>query len=272
MIKNKRILIAGGAGSIGSELVRQLAHDNKIFVLDFNETGIFEICQELKKYWVKPRVGDIRDKATIKDLFEDFKPQIVINAAALKHVSLSRIYPRDYVETNIVGNLNLIEEASRWECLEKFIYISTDKVHSQSIMGVTKKCGEAITMAMGKKYLAVRFGNVLGSRGSLLPIWEKQVARGEPITITDERMQRYFMTISDACYLVIKAIEEGDGGEIIILDMGELKKIVDLKKELYGDYPIEIIGIRAGEVLEEKLMSEEEEKRAIRNGRFWVIK
>ncbi|MEK7180268.1 MAG: polysaccharide biosynthesis protein [Patescibacteria group bacterium] len=272
MINGRRIVIAGGAGSIGSELARQLAKKNKIFILDNNETGVFEICQELKDFWVKPRVGDIRDKATIRDLFTDFKPQIVVNAAALKHVYLSQIYPRDYVETNVIGNLNLIEEAGRWECLEKFVYISTDKIHSKSIMGATKKCGEAITTAMKNKYLAVRFGNVLGSRGSLLPIWEKQVNNGEPITITDEKMKRYFMTIQDACRLVVEAIEEGEGGEVIILDMGEPKKIIDLKKELYGDYPTEIIGIREGEVFEEKLMTDEEKKSAVKRNNFFIIK
>lgn len=272
MIKNRRIIIAGGAGSIGQELVRQLAPQNKIFILDNNESGVFEIMQELKDYWVKPRVGDIRDKATIKDLFEDFKPQIVINAAALKHVPLSHIYPRDYVETNIIGNLNLIEEARRWECLEKYVYISTDKVHSKSIMGATKKCGEATTIAMGEKFIAVRFGNVLGSRGSVVSIWEKQFKNKQPLTITDKRMKRYFMSLSEACELVIGAIQNGNGGEIIVFNMGAPRRIIDLKNELFGkEYPIKIIGKRMGEIFEEKIMSEEEDLIAVKRGKFYVI-
>lgn len=274
MIKNKRIVICGGAGTIGSELARQLSKNNKIFILDNNESGVFNIVQELKDYWIRPRVGDIRDRATIKDLFEDFKPQLIINAAALKHVHFSQIYPRDYVDTNIIGNLNLLEEAKRWECLEKYIFISTDKVHSKSIMGSTKKCSEAITTAMGG--IAVRFGNVLGSRGSLIPIWEEKINKGEAITITDERMTRYMMTIEEACTLVIKATEEGKGGEVFILDMGKPIKILELAqnlvKSMSRNIPIEIIGIRPGEVLDEKLMTDEEEKQAIKQEEFFIIK
>ena len=273
MIKNKRIIIAGGAGSIGSELARQLSKNNKIFILDNSENSVFEITQELKDYWVKPRVGDIRDKNTIRDLFTDFKPQIVINAAALKHVPFSQIYPRDYVDTNIIGNLNLIEEAKRWECLEKYIYISTDKVHSKSIMGATKKCGEMITIAMSG--IAVRFGNVLGSRGSLIPIWEEQINKGQPITITDEKMSRFMMTIEEAVGLVIKAAEEGKGGEVFVLNMGRPVKILELAKELVKnlvrDIPIKTIGIRKGECLEEKIMSDDEQKVAIKKENYWII-
>lgn len=268
-LQNKRILIAGGAGSIGSELARQLK-ENKIFILDNNESGVFNICNELSDYWVKPRVGDIRDKETIKDLFEDFKPQIVINAGALKHVSFSQIYPRDYVDTNILGNLNLIEEAKRWECLERFVYISTDKVHSKSIMGATKKCAEEITLASGDKFSAVRFGNVMNSRGSVLEIWDKQFNKKEPLTITDVRMERYMMSIPQACELVIKSITTD--GRLFIMDMGKPKSILQLKNELYGeDYPIKIIGIRQGEVLEEKLMTVEEEKNAIKINNYYII-
>ena len=269
MINGKRVCICGGAGSIGSELCRQLAPYNKIFILDNNESGVFDICQELSKYWVRPRVGDIRDKATIKDLFEDFKPQIVINAAALKHVPLSHIYPRDYFETNIMGNLNLIEEAKRWECLEKYIFISTDKVVSaNSIMGITKRCAELTTVNMGKGFIAVRFCNVQGSRGSLFTIWERQKAKGEPITVTDEKMTRYMMSIKDACELVIRAAKEDTG--IVVLDPGEPKRIMDLAMQYSND--IKIIGIRKGEVLEEELMFEEEKKRAVKKGKYFLIK
>lgn len=274
MIKDKRILISGGAGSIGSELCRQLAENNKIFVLDNNESGVFDICEELKQYWVKPRVGDIRDRETIRDLFVDFKPQIVINAAALKHVGLSHIYPRDYVDTNIIGNLNLVEEARKWECLEKFVFISTDKsVNANSIMGCTKRASEVIVKAQGKGFCVVRFGNVIGSRGSLFTIWDRQIKKGEPLTVTDRNMERYMMSIKDACELVITASGESKGGEIFILDMGKKKNIYDLAlKYGNGQSEIKIIGIRPGETLSEELMYEEEKKVAIKRGRFYIIK
>jgi len=280
-MKNKRIVCVGGAGSIGSELCRQLAKDNKIFVLDQDESATFDICEELKDYWVKPRVGDIRNKETIKDLFEDFKPQIVINAGAYKHVPLSHIYPRDYVDINIIGNLNLVEEAKNWECLDKFIYISTDKaVNSNNIMGCTKRASEIIVKSQGKGFCAVRFGNVIGSRGSLYTIWKRQIKEGKPLTLTDKRMERYMMTIKEACELVIKAGDDSEGGEIYILDMGEKRKIVELMDEFviqnYGfkNYPhgYKIIGIREGETLSEELMFSEEKEKAIKKGKFWIIK
>lgn len=268
MIKGKRIICVGGGGSIGSELCRQLAPKNKIFVLDNNESAVFDICEELKEYWVRPRVGDIRDKATIKDLFEDFKPQIVINCAALKHVSLSQIYPRDYVETNVMGNLNLIEESKRWECLEKYIFISTDKVISaKSIMGITKRCAELMTVSQGKRFVAVRFGNVIGSRGSLYTIWERQLKAGKPLTVTHPKMTRYMMTIKEACELVIEASKEDNG--ILVLDMGEPKNIIELAQKISKN--IDIIGIRDGEVLHEELFFEEEKKKAIKKGRYYKI-
>lgn len=273
MIKDKRILISGGAGSIGSELVRQLAPDNKIFILDIDETRTFDLSEELNQYgyWVNYRIGDIRDRETIKDIFSDFKPQIIINAGALKHVTPSQVYPREYVMTNIIGNLNLIEESKKWECVEKYVFISTDKVVSEDkcVMGATKMCSETITIALG--YTAVRFGNVLASRGSVLEIWERQYKNGEPLIITDPEMTRYFMTIPQACKLVIRAIEKGNGGDIMILDMGAKKRIIDLKEELYPNYPVKIIGIRQGEVMTEDLMTGDEKLQAKKIDGFYVI-
>jgi len=273
MIKDRRILISGGAGSIGNELVRQLCVNNKIFILDIDETRTFDLSEELTQngYWVNYRIGDIRDRETVEDVFSDFKPQIVINAGALKHVTPSQIYPREYVMTNIIGNLNLIEEAKKWECLEKYIFISTDKVSSENkcVMGATKMCSETITVALG--YTAVRFGNVLASRGSVLEIWERQYKNGEPLTITDPEMTRYFMTIPQACKLVIQTIENGKGGEVMILDMGKKKTIMELKEELYPKYPTKIIGIRKGELMTEELMSSDEKLLAKKEGDFYVI-
>lgn len=274
-IKNKRIIVTGGAGSIGSELVRQLAQDNKIFILDNNETGAFDLAEELKQdgLWVEARVGDVRDKETVRDLFEDFKPQYVFHCAAYKHVTPMETYPLEAINTNILGTYNVMHEAKRWECLEKFVFISTDKVvNGQSIMGATKKVGEIMIRNQGKGFIAVRFGNVLGSRGSVIPLWQNQINKGKPITITDKRMKRYMMSIPEAVNLVIEASQVGKGGECFILDMGKQVNILELAEKILGKNKIKMIGIRPGETLEEKLMTLEEEKIAIKKGRFYIIK
>ena len=277
MIKNKRILVTGGAGSIGSELVRQLAPHNKVFILDISENA-YGLSQELVGlgYWVHPRVGDVRNRDTIKDLFEDFKPQLVFHAAAYKEVGPMELYPREAIDTNIVGTANIIHEASRWECLEKFVNISTDKVvNSRSIMGQSKKFAETMVSNQGKKFVSVRFGNVINSRGSLIPIWQKQVDGGKPITVTDIKMERYFMTISDAVKLVIRAAEKGVGGEIFCLEMGKKININELAtrliKEMQGG-EIKVVGIRDGETLTEDIMTEEEKRTATKDGEFFIIK
>jgi len=276
MVKNKRILVVGGGGSIGSELVRQLCIKNKIFILDNNETATFDLAEELtiKGYWVNYRVGDIRNKGTVADVFSDFKPQMVFHAAAYKHVTPMEVYPEEAVETNIIGTLNVLKESKRWECLEKFVFISTDKaIHSNSVMGATKKVGEIMVKNGGG--IVVRFGNVLGSRGSVIPLWQAQIDRGEPLTVTDLDMERYFMTIPEAVELVIEAAEQGKGGEIFIMDMGKPIKIIDLAKRIIKETQyskgIKMIGIRPGETLTEKLMTSEEEKVAIKKGKFWII-
>jgi FlaA1/EpsC-like NDP-sugar epimerase len=281
MIRNKRILITGGAGSIGSELVRQLSTNNKIFILDQNETGTFDLREELKQegHWVHSRTGDVRDINVVKDVFEDFKPQYVFHAAALKHVTPNEEYPMEAIQTNIIGTYNVMAEAKKWECLEKFVFISTDKViHGTSIMGATKRVGEIMVRNQGKGFVAVRFGNVMGSRGSVIPLWQKQMDEGKPLTVTDPKMKRYMMTIPEACSLVIEAAENGKGGEVFILDMGEQINILDLANQILNKAgridvtKIKLIGIRPGETLDEKLMSEEEEKLATKQGKFYVIK
>lgn len=275
MIFDKRILITGGAGSIGGELARQLSTSNKIFILDINENNTFLLREELREkgYWVYSRTGDIKNKDTLFDIFSDFKPQIVFHAAALKHVTPNEEYPREAVETNILGTLNLIEEAKKWECLEKFVFISTDKVvNANCNMGITKLCAEGLVRKAGEKFVAVRFGNVMNSQGSVLKIWERQVRNGEPITITDKRMVRYMMTIPDACSLVIKATVTGNNGEVYILNMGEPQKIIDLKEKLYPGYPIKEIGLRKGETLSERLMTDEEKLKVILKDNFYIIK
>lgn len=279
MIENKRILITGGSGSIGSELVRQLAPNNKIFILDQNETGAFDLREELKQegFWVHSRTGDVRDLLVVRDVFEDFKPQYVFHAAALKHVTPNEEYPLEAIQTNIIGTYNVMSESKRWDCLEKFVFISTDKViNSNSIMGATKRVGEIMVKNQGEKFIAVRFGNVLGSRGSVIPLWQKQIEEGKPLTITDKRMFRYMMSIPEACSLVIEAADTGRGGEIFIMDMGTPVNVLELAKEILGkaesNVGIKEIGIRPGETLDEKLMTEEEEKIAIKKGNFFIIK
>jgi len=275
MIKNKRILVTGGAGSIGSEIVRQLAPNNKIFILDINETDTFDLREELKQdgHWVHSRTGDIRDKETVKDVFEDFKPQYVFHAGALKHVTPNEEYPIEAIQTNIIGTYNVMSEAKKWECLERFVFISTDKVvNGHSVMGATKKVGEIMVRNQGKGFIAVRFGNVMGSRGSVIPLWQNQINRGKKITVTDPRMERYMMTIPEAVNLVIEASQLGKGGECFILDMGERVNVLELAKKIVGkEEDIEIIGMRAGETLDEKLMTEEEERIAKKVGNFFII-
>ena len=274
-ISNKKILLCGGAGSIGSELVRQLCKNNKIFILDFNETATFDLTEELKLkgHWVNCRVGDVRDYKTVDDVMSDFEPDIVFIASAYKHVTPMEQYPIEAINTNIIGTYNILHCANRYKVKTK-VFISTDKAAtSNCVMGATKRVGEMLAKNAGG--ISVRFGNVMGSRGSLLPIWQAQIDRGEDITVTDERMTRYMMTIPEACELVIEATSQGKVGEIYILDMQKPIKIIDLAKrivdELKGKTNIKMIGLRPGEALEESLMSFEEEKRAIKKGNFYVI-
>lgn len=271
MIKGKRIICTGGAGSIGSEIVRQLAPKNKIFILDISERA-FVLSQELKQkdYWVEARIGDIRNADTVQDLFMDFKPQYVFHAAALKHVSPHENYPIEAIMTNCVGTYNVLHQAKRFECLEKFVYISTDKVvNANSMMGITKKVGEIMVKNQGG--IVVRFGNVMGSDGSVIPIWQKQIDEGKELTITDRRMERFMMTIPQAVELVIKASQQEKG--TYIMDMGKRINVLELAQEIIKgtDTKIKAIGIRPGETLVEKIMSIEEQQRAVKKGNFWVL-
>lgn len=270
-IRNKRIVVTGGAGSIGSEIVRQLAPKNKIFILDISERA-FVLSQELKQqgYWVEARIGDIRNMDTVQDLFGDFKPQYVFHAAALKHVSPHESYPIEAIMTNCVGTYNVLHQSKRYECLEKFVYISTDKVvNANSIMGITKKVGEIMVKNQGG--VVVRFGNVMGSDGSVIPIWQKQIDESKDLTITDCRMERFMMTIPQAVELVIKATQQGKG--IYILDMGKRVNVLELAQEIVKgtDTKIKEIGVRPGETLVEEIMTFEEQQRAIKKDNFWIL-
>lgn len=279
MIKGKRIIVFGGAGSIGSELVRQLAPHNKVFIFDQNETATFDLRTEMKDlgYWVHSRTGDVRDITAVKDVFEDFKPQYVFQCAALKHVTPNEEYPLEAIQTNILGTYNVMSEAKRWECLEKMVFISTDKVvNAHCIMGITKLCAEGLIRRGGKQFVAVRFGNVLGSRGSVIPIWQRQMDVGKKLTVTDERMTRYMMTIPEAVKLVIEAGEKGKDGEVWILEMGKQINVLELALDVLqkaGKKPeVDLIGIREGETLDEKLMTIDEELKAIKRDNFYIIR
>ena len=277
MLENKQILITGGAGSIGSELVRQLIGKNRIFVIDNNETALFDMVEELKLKGmdIEGRVGDVRQKGVFEDMVHTWGiPSIVFHAAALKHVTPSAMAREEYITTNIHGTLNVIRFANRYKA--HLVNISTDKVvNPNSIMAATKKVAEIAVRDAGQ--VSVRFGNVMGSRGSVLEIWQRQMDKNEALTVTDEDMERFMMTIPDAVKLVIKAATIGKAGSILILDMGKRVNILSLAKDILKKSGkktangIRMIGTRPGETTIEVLMTDEEAQRATKEGEFWII-
>ncbi|RUM50251.1 MAG: polysaccharide biosynthesis protein [Hydrogenothermus sp.] len=277
-LKNKKILVSGAGGSIGSEVIRQLIEfsPKSIIALEIDETELYNLFLELKDKTKEksidfiPVVADVRDREKIKRIFQEYKPDIVFHAAAYKHVPLMEFFPEEAVRTNIFGTYNMVL-ASIESNVEKFINISTDKaVNPTSIMGATKRMAEMICNAFNSlnktKFVSVRFGNVLGSRGSVIPIFLEQIKKGGPITVTHPEMKRYFMTIPEAVLLVFQAATMGKGGEVFVLDMGEPVKIVKLAEELiklqglqpYEDIDIVFTGLRPGEKLFEELLTAEE--------------
>ena len=277
-IKGKRLLITGASGSIGSEISKQVSafSPEKLILLDIDETGIFNIERRLKqgfpelKERIVPIVGDIRNYSKLELIFSKYRPQIVFHSAAYKHVPLMELNPDEAIRTNIFGTYNLCEISDKF-AVETFVFISTDKaVNPTNIMGASKRLGEYICSAFNKasstEYISVRFGNVLGSRGSVLPIFMEQLKKGGPITVTHPEMKRYFMTIPEAVSLVLQAATIGKGGQVLVLDMGKPVKIYELAQELirlHGLEPgedIEIVftGVRPGEKLFEELLTAEE--------------
>jgi FlaA1/EpsC-like NDP-sugar epimerase len=270
-LKGKDVLITGAGGSIGSELARQIFkfRPGNLILLDNAETPLYNIDMELKglpaETNVIPCIGNIKNSKKIDQIFKKYHPHIVFHAAAYKHVPLMELTPLDAVNTNILGTFRLASAACKYH-VEKFVMISTDKaVRPTSVMGATKRVAEMIVKAMsgnGTRFVAVRFGNVLGSNGSVVPLFEKQIAVGGPVTVTHPEVTRYFMTIPEAAMLVLQASAIGKGGELFLLDMGEPVRIVDLAKNMIRlaglvpdrDIKIEYIGLRPGEKLYEELL------------------
>ncbi|OIP61019.1 MAG: hypothetical protein AUK29_10660, partial [Nitrospirae bacterium CG2_30_53_67] len=275
-IKGKRVLITGAGGSIGSELVRQVLsfEPKQIIALDIDETELFNLELETGRGGLGAEfssvVADIQDRNKLESVFNAYLPNLVFHAAAYKHVPMMEKYPEEAVKVNVLGTRTVAEVANDYG-VEKFVMVSTDKaVKPTNVMGATKRVAEKIVNGLNAsgrtKFISVRFGNVVGSRGSVIPIFEDQIRRGGPVTVTHEEMRRYFMSIPEASILILQAAAMGQGGEVFLLDMGDPVKIVDMAREmirlngLEPDVDIEIIytGIRPGEKLYEELLTDSE--------------
>ena len=277
-LTGKTVLVTGGGGSIGSELCRQVMRfrPGKLLIFDIYENCAYELQMELQQKYgrdvpVSVLIGSIRDKKRLDEVFETYHPTVVLHAAAHKHVPLMEVSPAEAVKNNVLGTKNLLVSASE-HGVERFVQLSTDKaVNPTSVMGCTKRICEMLIQTFAgntdMKCVAVRFGNVLGSHGSVIPLFEAQIKKGGPVTLTDANIERYFMTIPEAAQLVLQAGALAESGNIYVLDMGEPVKIMDLAKQLirfYGYEPgvnmeIKIVGLRPGEKLYEELMMDEEQ-------------
>ena len=275
-LQEKIVLVTGGGGSIGSELCRQIVRFNpkQLIILDIYENNAYEIQMELKRNYPELNlvtlIGSVRDKVRLEHVFNQYKPQVVFHAAAHKHVPLMEDSPCEAIKNNVAGTLNVAEVSSKYK-VERFVLISTDKaVNPTNVMGASKRLCEMIIQAINKEsntdFVAVRFGNVLGSNGSVVPLFKKQIAKGGPVTLTHKEITRFFMTIPEAAQLVLQAGVYAKGGEIFVLDMGEPVKIYDLAENLIKlsgfepnkDIKIEVTGLRPGEKLYEELLMDEE--------------
>ncbi len=275
-IEGKIVMVTGGGGSIGSELCRQIAkfRPRRLVAVDIYENTVFELANELKENFdlleFEVVIASVRDKKRMREVFEKYKPHVIFHAAAHKHVPLMERNPKEAVVNNILGTKNMVDLAEEF-ATEKFVMISTDKaVNPTNVMGATKRVGEMILQEKSQQsrttFAAVRFGNVLGSNGSVIPIFRKQIEKGGPVTVTHKDITRYFMTIPEAVELVIQTGAMAQGGEIFILDMGEPVRILDLAENVirlsgyvpYVDIDIVVTGLRPGEKLYEELLLDEE--------------
>ncbi|MGN1168835.1 MAG: polysaccharide biosynthesis protein, partial [Acutalibacteraceae bacterium] len=278
-VTDKTVLVTGGGGSIGSELCRQISKykPSKIIILDIYENNAFVLKSQLDRHYsgdteIIIRIGSVRDETRLREIFEEFHPDVVFHAAAHKHVPLMEDCPKEAVKNNVFGTYNLAKTAVEFN-VERFVSISTDKaVNPTNVMGATKRVTEKIIQYFERKcnnstkFAAVRFGNVLGSNGSVIPLFTEQIKNGGPVTVTDPEITRYFMTIPEAAQLVVQAGGMAQGGEVFVLDMGEPVKILTLAENLirlsgyrpYVDIGIEFTGLRPGEKLYEELALEAE--------------
>ncbi|MVO98680.1 polysaccharide biosynthesis protein [Paenibacillus lutrae] len=289
-VENKTVLVTGAGGSIGSELCRQIApfHPNKLLLLGHGENSIYNIEMELRSKFpelqLETLIADVQDRERIDHIFQRYQPQVIFHAAAHKHVPLMERNPSEAIKNNVFGTKNVAECADRYSA-ERFVLISTDKaVNPTSVMGTTKRIAEMLVQSLNATsttvFAAVRFGNVLGSRGSVIPRFKQQIRSGGPVTVTHPDMIRYFMTIPEAVQLVIQAGAIAKGGEVFILDMGAPVKISDLARDLIRlsgfepgvDIQIEYSGVRPGEKLFEELLTSEEGISSTKHNRIFIGK
>ncbi|MCC3869664.1 polysaccharide biosynthesis protein [Terrisporobacter mayombei] len=287
-LKGKKVLVTGAGGSIGSELCRQISSLNpdELILVDIYENNVYELQQELiRKYKnldLKVLIASVRDKRRMEEIFINYQPEIVFHAAAHKHVPLMEDSPCEAIKNNVFGTLNVAELSAKYK-VKRFVLISTDKaVNPTNIMGATKRCCEMIVQTLNKnsetEFVAVRFGNVLGSNGSVVPLFKKQIEGGGPVKVTHPEITRFFMTISEAVSLVLEAGTIARGGEIFVLNMGEPVKILDLAKNLISlsglepdvDIKIEFTGLRPGEKLYEEILMDEEGLRHTGKDKIYV--
>mgnify|MGYP000417514589 CR=1 FL=1 len=278
-ISGKVCMVTGGGGSIGSELVRQIAKysPKQVIIVDIYENSAYDIQQELTMEYgdsldLVTLIASVRDYYRMNQIFTKYKPQVVFHAAAHKHVPLMEVSPMEAIKNNIVGTFNTATLA-QFHNVEKFVMISTDKaVNPTNVMGASKRCCEMIVQYLAQQhegrteFVTTRFGNVLGSNGSVIPLFKRQIEQGKPVTVTHPDIIRYFMTIPEAVSLVMEAAAIAEGGEIFVLDMGKPVRIVTLAenlirmygKEPYVDVPIQFTGLRPGEKIKEELLMNEE--------------
>jgi FlaA1/EpsC-like NDP-sugar epimerase len=287
-INGKCTLITGAGGSIGGELSRTVLQfePEKLILLDIDETELYYLMNRIKSVSIEtiPVIGDIRDRIKMEAVFERYRPQVIFHAAAYKHVPILEYYPEEAVKTNIIGTRLLGELAIKYK-VERFVNISTDKaINPTSVMGATKRISEEMLKALngknGTKFISVRFGNVVGSRGSVIPVFKEQIRKGGPVTVTHPEMKRYFMVTSEAVLIVLEAAATGQGGEAYVLDMGEPIKIVDLAREMIKlsghepdvDIAIVYTGLRPGEKLFEEILGAEEGSEATEHAKIYRIR
>ena len=289
-VSGKVVLVTGGGGSIGSELCRQIAghHPKQLVIVDIYENNAYDIQQELIRKHpelnLQVLIASVRNTARINDIFATYRPNIVFHAAAHKHVPLMEVSPNEAIKNNVMGTYKTAKAADKYGA-EKFVLISTDKaVNPTNVMGASKRICEMVIQMMNQKsetnFVAVRFGNVLGSNGSVIPLFKKQIAEGGPVTVTDPNIIRYFMTIPEAVSLVLQAGAYARGGEIFVLDMGKPVKILDLATNLIKlsgykvgeDIEIEFTGLRPGEKMYEELLMDEEGLKKTANKMIFIGK